>query len=92
MDYQDYVKMGLEGEGILKLILCGSVEEEKDGKTGVVSVVFATEEKELAREKLQELLEESPENYYMVYSVPLDTDLTELAHYPSIEITREDLQ
>lgn len=92
MDYQDYVKMGLEGEGRLKLILCGSVEEEKDGKTGVVSVVFATEEKELAREKLQELLEESLENYYMVYSVPLDTDLTELAHYPSIEITREDLQ
>ena len=55
-------------------------------------MVFATEEKELAREKLQELLEKSPENYYMVYSVPLDTDLTELSHYPSIEITREDLQ
>ena len=28
----------------------------------------------------------------MVYSVPLDTDLMELSHYPSIEITREDLQ
>ena len=32
MDYQDYVKMGLEGEGKLKLILCGSVEEEKGEK------------------------------------------------------------
>ena len=92
MDYQDYVKMGLEGEGKLKLILCGSVEEEKGEKTGVVSVVFATEEKALARQKLQELSEKNPENYYMVYSVPLEMDLTTLPHYPSIEITREDLQ
>ena len=92
MDYQDYVKMGLEGEGKLKLILCVIVEEEKGEKTGVVSVVFATEEKALARQKLQELSEKNPENYYMVYSVPLDMDLTTLPHYPSIEITREDLQ
>lgn len=58
----------------------------------MVSVVFATEEKALARQKLQELSEKNPENYYMVYSVPLDMDLTTLPHYPSIEITREDLQ
>ena len=64
----------------------------KGEKTGVVSVVFATEEKALARQKLQELSEKNPENYYMVYSVPLDMDLTTLPHYPSIEITREDLQ
>ena len=91
MDYQDYVKMGLEGEEKLKLILCGSVEEGEGGKTGVVSVVFATEDKALAEKKLQEFAEENPENYYMVYSVPLDKDLSTLSHYPSIEITREDL-
>ena len=76
MDYQDYVKMGLEGEGKLKLILCGSVEEEKGEKTGVVSVVFATEEKALARQKLQELSEKNPENYYicLLYTSPSPRD------------------
>ena len=30
-------------------------------------------------------------NYYMVYSVPLNVDLTELSHYPSIAISKDDL-
>jgi len=28
----------------------------------------------------------------MVYSVPLNVDLTELSHYPSIAISKDDLQ
>ena len=31
------------------------------------------------------------EHYYMVYSVPLNVDLTELSHYPSIAISKDDL-
>lgn len=58
---------------------------------GVVSVVYATEDKNQAEKKLKELTERNPEHYYMVYSVPLDTDLLTLEHYPSIEITKEDL-
>lgn len=92
MDYQDYVKMGLEGTAPLKLILCGGVENSADGKIGVVAVVYATEDSAAAEQKLKELAEANPENYYMVYSVPLNTDLPELGHYPSIAISREDLQ
>lgn len=91
MTEKEYIRMGLEGAGPLKLILCGSVEEKEMDKIGVVSVVWATLDAGAADRRLYELKQENPDNYYMVYSVPLDKDLTELEHYPSIEITKEDL-
>ena len=30
--------------------------------------------------------------YFMVYSVPFDTDLTTIGHYPSIAISMDDLK
>ncbi len=42
MTEKEYIRMGLEGAGPLKLILCGSVEEKEMDKIGVVSVVWAT--------------------------------------------------
>lgn len=93
MQYEDYIKMGLDGEAPLKVILCGMVEENTRGKVGVVSVVYVTMDRVQAEAKLRELLQQNQEErYYMVYSVPLDTDLTALSHYPSIEITKEDLE
>lgn len=92
MEYEEYIKMGLNGEEALKLILCGNVQCEENAKIGVVSVVYATNDKELAEQKIHELTAANPNNYYMVYSVPLDVDLTELTHYPSIAITENDLQ
>lgn len=92
MEYEEYINQGLNGKATLKLILCGNVESVEDGKIGVVSVVYATNDKNLAEEKIYELIAAHPNNYYMVYSVPLDVDLTELTHYPSIEITKDDLQ
>ena len=92
MEYQDYVQLGLNGKEPLKIILCGSIHTAEAGKAGVVSVVYITEDKDLAEQKLQELSAQNPEHYYMVYSVPLDIDLTTLAHYPSIAITKEDLE
>jgi hypothetical protein len=59
---------------------------------GVVSVVYATNDKDLAEQKMNELIAVNPNNYYMVYSVPLNVDLTELCHYPSIAISKDDLQ
>lgn len=91
MEYEDYIKMGLEGEAPLKLILCGNVEENGTDKVGVVAVVYASTDKEKTKSKLDELIATNPNNYYMVYSVPMDTDLTTLDHFPSIEITKEDL-
>lgn len=92
MEYKDYIELGLNGEASLKLILCGSVESSDNDKTGVVSVVYATEDRILAEQKIQELINVNTDNYYMIYSVPLDIDLTTLAHYPSIEITKSDLE
>ena len=53
---------------------------------------MATLDIEAAERRLYGLKRENPENYYMVYSVPLDQDLTKLEHYPSIEISKDDLK
>jgi len=80
MDYQEYIELGLNGKEPLKLILRGHVENVKEDKIGIVSVVYATNDKNLAGKKIQELnkVKDCPNTYYMVYSVPLDMDLTAL--------------
>ncbi len=78
----------------LFLILCGSVEEstsEPRDKVGVVSVVYVSNDKEKIDSKLEDLQKTHPDNFYMAYEVPMDTDLTTLEHYPGIEISKEDL-
>lgn len=91
MQQKDYIEMGLNGEDSLKVILRGSILRGSNEPIGVVSLIYATVDKEVAKVKLNELLEKDKESYYMVYSIPLDTDLTTLDHYPSIAITKEDL-
>ena len=90
MEYKDYIKQGLNGNAPLKLILCGNIQGTENDKVGVVSVVYATNDKDLAEQKMNELIAVNPNNYYMVYSVPLNVDLTELSHYPSIAISKDD--
>ena len=63
----------------------------KEEKVGVVSVMFVSESKELVIKKIEEFEAKYPERYFMVYSVPLDTNLEELSHYPSIAIFQSDL-
>ena len=63
----------------------------KEEKVGVVSVMFVSESKELVVKKIEEFEAKYPERYFMVYSVPLDTNLEELNHYPSIAIFPSDL-
>lgn len=92
MEYKDYIKQGLNGNAPLKLILCGNIQGTENDKVGVVSVVYATNDKDLAEQKMNELIAVNPNNYYMIYSVPLNVDLTELSHYPSIAISKDDLQ
>lgn len=92
MEYKEYIEQGLNGEAPLKLILCGNVQSDENKKVGVVSVVYVTNDKALAEQKILKLAADNPNHYYMVYSVPLNVDLTELTHYPSIAITKEDLQ
>ena len=63
----------------------------KEEKVGVVSVMFVSDSKELVVKKIEEFEAKYPERYFMVYSVPLDTNLEELNHYPSIAIFPSDL-
>ena len=92
LNQDEYIQIGIDGIGSLKIILQASIESAEGSKVGVVSVVFATMDKENARKRIQALIDSNPNNYYMVYSVPLDTDLSLLAHYPSIVVTKVDLQ
>lgn len=92
MNYEDYIEQGLNGEAPLKLIMRGSIQNSGNEKVGVVSVAYATLDKKLAESKIREMAAENPGHYYMVYSVPLDVDLTVLPHYPSIAISGDDLK
>ena len=76
------------------MILSGNVESNSsasDEKVGVVSVVYVSEDEAKVKAKLGELQNANPEFFYMEYKTPLDIDLTTLEHYPSIEISKEDL-
>lgn len=94
MKYEEYIELGLNGKDPLKIILKGSIEKSQDNKIGVVSIVFATTDRDLAKEKINYLISQSnnKSNYYMIYSVPLNLDLTTLEHYPSIAIKKDDLK
>lgn len=91
MKYEELIAQGLNGDAPLKLVLCGRVESTESGKVGVVEVVYATLNKAMAEQKLNLLASTNPDNYYMVYSVPMDVDLASLPHYPSIAITPDDI-
>lgn len=94
MNYDEYMEMGLNSEHPLKVILKASIENmEENNKVGVVSVVFVTTNKEAAKNKINELNnhKKNENDYYMVYGVPLDTDLETIGHYPSIAVFKEDL-
>ena len=55
-------------------------------------MVYASADETKVRQHLETLHKEKPDVFYMQYEVPLDVKLTELSHYPSIEITKEDLE
>ncbi|MCR5753941.1 MAG: hypothetical protein K6G30_03870 [Acetatifactor sp.] len=77
----------------LRLILCGNVEKSthSDENVGVVSVVYVSFDEKKTQEQLEQFQKCNPEKFYMAYEVPMDTDLSRLSHYPSLEIGREDL-
>lgn len=76
----------------VKVVLRGGIRAEGSEKVGVVSVVFITQDRNLAQQKMQEMIVANPDHCYMMYSVPMDMDLTNLAQYPSMAITGEDLK
>ena len=69
----------------------GSIENMKNEKVGVVSVVYVSYDANLSKQKLQEYIEKDTESIYMLYCVPLDTDFSTLENYPSKEKFKHDL-
>ncbi len=76
---------------LINLICKGSIESMENEKVGVVSVVFISYDVDISKQKLQEYIKNDTESIYMLYCVPLDTDLATLEHYPSIAVTKKDL-
>ena len=65
---------------------------EKDQTGAVVEVLFASADQNKVQAKYDELVAQYPENYLAIYDLPLDTDLNELLHYPSVFIGKEEFE
>ena len=74
---------------MIQLIVNAFVEKEKTG--AVAEVLYASSDHEKVKAKYEELVARYPENYLAIYDLPLDTDLNELPHYPSVFIGKEEL-
>lgn len=72
---------------MLKIIVHACIDNTKKA---IVEVVFASSDKSRISEKMAELTNKYPNDYLAVYDLPLDTDLTTLPYYPSVEIGKED--
>ncbi|MDF7639862.1 hypothetical protein PT285_10660 [Lactobacillus sp. ESL0791] len=90
--FNELVNMALQPDGNLKLIIKGNTEQKEQDTIGVVSVVYITSDVDAATKKFADLNEhKTVDEFYMIYSCPQDTYLPDLGHYPSIEISKEDL-
>ena len=74
---------------MIQIIVNAFLEEGKE--TAVVEVLFASADHEKVKAKYQELKIQYPDNYLAIYDLPLDTDLSSLSHYPSVAISKEEL-
>ena len=75
---------------MIKIIVNAFVEKEKTG--AVVEVLYASSDHEKVKAKYEELTAQYPDNYLAIYDLPLDTDLNELLHYPSVFIGKEEFE
>ena len=75
---------------MIQIIVNAFVEKDKTG--AVVEVLYASSDHEKVKAKYEELGALYPENYLAIYDLPLDTDLNELLHYPSVFIGQEEFE
>ena len=73
---------------MIQIIVNAFVEKDKTG--AVVEVLYASSNHEKVKAKYEEIVALYPENYLTIYDLPLDTDLNELLHYPSVLIGKEE--
>ena len=75
---------------MIRIIVNAFVEKDKTG--AVVEVLYASADQDKVQAKYEELVALYPENYLAIYDLPLDTDLNELLHYPSVFIGKEEFE
>ena len=75
---------------MIQIIVNAFVEKDKTG--AVVGVLFASADQDKVQAKYEELVAQYPENYLAIDDLPLDTDLNELLHYPSVFIGKEEFE
>ena len=75
---------------MIQIIVNAFVEKDKTG--AVVEVLFASSNYAKVKAKYEEWVVQYPENYLAIYDLPLDTDLNELPHYPSVFIGKEEFE
>ena len=73
---------------MIQIIVNAFIEKDKTG--AVVEVLYASSDHEKVKAKYEELVALYPENYLAIYDLPLETDLNELLHYPSVFIGKEE--
>ena len=75
---------------MIQIIVNAFIEKDKTG--AVVEVLYASSDHEKVKAKYEELIAQYSENYLAIYDLPLDTDLNELLHYPSVFIGKEEFE
>lgn len=75
---------------MIQIIVNAFVEKDKTGT--VVEVLYASSDHDKVQAKYDELVAQYPENYLAIYDLPLDTDLSNLPHYPSVAIGKEEFE
>ena len=75
---------------MIQIIINAFVEKAETG--AVVEVLYASADQDKVQAKYDELVAQYPENYLAIYDLPLDTDLNELPHYPSVFIGKEEFE
>ena len=75
---------------MIQIIVNAFIEKDKTG--AVVEVLYASADQDKVQAKYEELVALYPENYLAIYELPLDTDLNELLHYPSVFIGKEEFE
>ena len=75
---------------MIQIIVNAFVEKDKTG--AAVEVLYASSNHEKVKAKYEELVARYPENYLAIYDLPLDTDLNELPHYPSVAISGDEFR
>ena len=58
----------------------------------VFEVLYASGDHEKVKDKHEELVAQHPENYLVIYDLPLDTDLNTLGHCPFVWIGKEEFE